>query len=66
MGEILQDSETYILQCWDEYHNRWNESRFHSYADAVQMKEHLMADDMRLGIKHQCRIIRSSEECRLL
>jgi hypothetical protein len=39
MGEILQDSEEFILQWWDEFYDRWNESRFCSYAEAEKMKE---------------------------
>ena len=47
MGEILQDSKCYILQWWDEFYNRWNESHFCSYAEAVKRKERFTANDMR-------------------
>jgi hypothetical protein len=60
MGEILQDSEQYILQWWDEFYGRWNESHFCTYADAVKMKNQFTADDMRWGRKTQCRIVKET------
>ena len=60
MGEILQDSEEFILQWWDEYYNRWNESHFCSYAKAVEMKDQFTESDMHWGIKPLYRIVKET------
>lgn len=60
MGEILQDSERYILQWWDVFYNTWNESHFESYSEAVQTMEQYKKDDQAWRVKAKYRIVRET------
>jgi hypothetical protein len=45
MGEILQDSEQYILQWWDEFYDMWQDDKCSSLEEAKQNMARMKAFD---------------------
>lgn len=60
MGEILQDSERYILHWREESCPKWNELGYYTYNDALKMGEHIVIDNIRYGRKIKFRIVKET------
>lgn len=60
MGEILQDSEQYILQWWDEFYGRWRENRASSLRMAKVAIKSIKALYEMDGLKIKYRIVKET------
>lgn len=60
MGEILQDSEEYILQWWDEYYDMWQDNRCYSLEEAKRDMARMKAFDKKDGVELKYRIIKET------
>jgi hypothetical protein len=60
MGEILQDSEEYILQWYDVEYDKWGESREVTYEVAVSKMEQYKKNDKTWGDNYKYRIVKQT------
>lgn len=60
MGEILQDSESYILQWWDEDDDKRGFWTCIDYEDAVQKMKQYKQNDKTWGDNFKYRIVRET------
>jgi hypothetical protein len=60
MGEILQDSESYILQWWDVDYDRWKGNRYYSLKMAKRAMKEMKALDKADGEELKYRIVKET------
>lgn len=60
MGEMLQDSEEFILQWYDVEYDTWGESKEVTYEAAVRRMEQYKKNDMTWGGNYKYRIVKET------
>lgn len=60
MGEMLQDSEEYILQWYDTDLDKWGSSKCITYEDAVKKIEEYKSNDKTWGDNFKYRIVKET------
>jgi hypothetical protein len=58
MGEILEDSEAYIVQWWDDFYDRWQDNTCLSLEHAKQEMADMKTLDKKAGEKIKYRIVK--------
>lgn len=60
VGEILQDSESYILLWWDKYYERWQTTHKKSYKEAISRLNEWKKLDKKNGDITRFRIVKET------